>query len=226
VRKTTDAHACGRRGNAVSKRGTNLDSQRDTDALWCRYVLTLLYAVRMPNRRLRRKLARAQRHTAPPTSRTTATPEPTNESFRAPPVAAAKREQPEVVIRQARYVERLAYTRTQAAEALGIGRSTFTQRVLPFIETVQTPWGKKLIPVDELERLTVEWRRPGRPRRRARAPGGRPAVPAEVSERIRAARDAGRSLREIAEQLNAEGTPTAQGGTRWWPSTVRWVLNH
>ena len=49
--------------------------------------------------------------------------------------------------------QRLAYTRTQAAEALGISTSTFERRILPFIETVQMDWGKLFIPVDELERF-------------------------------------------------------------------------
>ena len=64
------------------------------------------------------------------------------------------------VVREATRVERLAYTRTQAAEALGVSRSTFDRRVLPLIETVEMPWGTKLIPVDELERLIAERRRP------------------------------------------------------------------
>jgi hypothetical protein len=130
----------------------------------------------------------------------------------------------EVVIREARDVERLAYTRTQAAQALGIGRSTFTQRVLPYIETVETPWGMKLIPVDELERVLVEWRRAARPRPKPQRSGRRAAVAPDVVERIRKTRAAGLSLRQIARQLNAEGTPTAQGGLRWWPSTVRSVI--
>ena len=52
--------------------------------------------------------------------------------------------------------ERLAYTRTQAAAALGISRSTFNRRVLPSIETVEMPWGARLVPVDELKRLVAE----------------------------------------------------------------------
>lgn len=45
-----------------------------------------------------------------------------------------------------------------------------------------------------------------------------------VRERIVAEHGTGRSLTDIAEQLNAEGVPTARGGRRWWPSTVRAVL--
>jgi hypothetical protein len=37
-------------------------------------------------------------------------------------------------------------------------------------------------------------------------------------------REAGRSLREIATDLNDAGVPTAQGGAQWYASTVRAVL--
>jgi hypothetical protein len=45
-----------------------------------------------------------------------------------------------------------------------------------------------------------------------------------VSKRIAAERKAGRSLAAIADMLNEEQVPTAQGGRQWWPSTVRAVL--
>jgi hypothetical protein len=129
------------------------------------------------------------------------------------------------VFRPAPHVVRLAYTRKQAAEALGISRSTFIRRVLPHVETIEMPWGARLIPVDELERLLAERRRPAKPRR-APARRGRPrGLPEKVVERVEAAHTAGRSLGEIARELNADGVPTAQGGRQWWPSTVRAVLN-
>jgi hypothetical protein len=132
---------------------------------------------------------------------------------------------PGTVSRPARSVERLAYTRSQAAEALGISRSTFIRRVLPYVETIEMPWGARLIPVDELERLLLERRRPGKSRP-ASPPRGRPRqVPEQVVERVEAAHTAGRSLGEIARELNADKVPTAQGGRQWWPSTVRAVLN-
>ena len=54
---------------------------------------------------------------------------------------------------------------------------------------------------------------------------GRPvSLPVAVSKRIAAERKAGRSLANIADMLNEEQVPTAQGGRRWWPSTVRAVL--
>lgn len=54
---------------------------------------------------------------------------------------------------------------------------------------------------------------------------GRPvAVPASIAERIATERADGRSLRAIADALNADAVPTMQGGARWYASTVRSVL--
>ncbi len=53
---------------------------------------------------------------------------------------------------------------------------------------------------------------------------GRPrALPADVVERIRAARAEGAAGRPITRDLNPDATPTAQGGTKWHPATVRYV---
>ncbi len=128
------------------------------------------------------------------------------------------------VTREASIVERLAYTRSQAAEALGLSRSTFTRRVLPIVATIEMPWGAKLIPVDELERLVAERRQAAKPRA-ARVPRGRPpVVTPDLLERIRTERAEGASLHRIAAGLNADRTPTAHGGTKWWPSTIRAAL--
>ena len=43
-------------------------------------------------------------------------------------------------------------------------------------------------------------------------------------ERIRRERAAGKSLAAIAKGLNADRIPTAQGGARWYPATVRYTL--
>jgi len=110
----------------------------------------------MPSRRQRRRDAKAQRHAHPP-ARSSAT----------------------LIVRGATTVERLAYTRTQAAEALGVSRSTFDRRVLPLLETVEMPWGAKLIPVDELHRLITERRRP------VSAPPAAEAWPSHGSRRER-----------------------------------------
>jgi Recombinase len=129
-----------------------------------------------------------------------------------------------VSVREAATVERLAYTRSQAAAALGISRSTFIRRVLPYVDTIKMPWGAKLIPVDELQRLLAEQRRAAK-LRPAPATRGRPRlVPPEIIERIRSERAAGKSLHQIAADLNADQIPTAHGGAKWWPSTVRSAL--
>jgi Recombinase len=48
---------------------------------------------------------------------------------------------------------------------------------------------------------------------------------ADAIERIRRERAAGTSLTAIANGLNADAIPTAQGGRRWYPATVRHTLN-
>jgi DNA invertase Pin-like site-specific DNA recombinase len=62
-----------------------------------------------------------------------------------------------------------------------------------------------------------------------RAQGVRLGRPPQMSqyaiERIRRERAAGRSLAAIANGLNADCIPTAQGGRRWYPATVRYTLN-
>jgi hypothetical protein len=118
---------------------------------------------------------------------------------------------------------RLAYTRSQAAEALGISRSTLW-RVLPYVQTIEMPWGSTLIPVDELERLVAERRRAARATVEPAVAGRPPRVPPAIVERIRTERAAGNSFRSIAAELNADRIPTAHGGVQWWPSTVRAVL--
>ena len=165
-----------------------------------------MYGVRMSKRRPRR--------TCRP--RIPATPRP-------PVTSSCAARKP--IVQQAARVERLAYTRSQAAQALGVSRSTFLRRVLPYVETVEMPWGTRLIPADELERLLAEHRRPAN-RRPAPKVQGRPRQLSDrVVEQIQAAHTAGRSLGEIARELNADSVPTAQGGRQWWPSTIRAVLN-
>jgi hypothetical protein len=54
---------------------------------------------------------------------------------------------------------------------------------------------------------------------------GRPqTMAADVVARIRAAHEAGAGWSAIARDLNAEAVPTAHGGTKWYPSTVRAVV--
>lgn len=165
----------------------------------------------MSRNRQQRRAEKARRH-APPNPRAVW-----------PPPVAPKAEPPWAGVRAAREVGRLAYTYSQAAQALGISRSTL-RRLLPYVETIEMPWGGKLIPVDEIERIAAERRRPAAARPPAVRAGRKPGVPSEVVERIRRAHAAGKSLAAIAADLNSNGTPTAHGGRQWWPSTVRSVL--
>jgi hypothetical protein len=122
-------------------------------------------------------------------------------------------------------VERLVYSREQAAQALGISLATLDRRVVPAIATVKTEWGATLIPAAELERyLTERTEEPRMPRRRPTRSGRKSRLPAEVLGRIHRERAQGSSLAEIADRLNRDGIPTSQGGRQWWPSTVRVVL--
>jgi hypothetical protein len=122
-------------------------------------------------------------------------------------------------------VRRLTYTRAQAAAALGVSVQTIDRRVVPAIDTVKTAWGSRLIPVSELERYLAAHTEPARsPRLRSAARGRPTAVPEEVARRIAQEHRRGKSLGQIARDLNAEAVPTAQGGRQWWPSTVRTVL--
>lgn len=154
------------------------------------------------SRRHQRRREKLQRHAAP---------------------AARDPVEPRPIIRELTRVERLAYTRGQAAEALGISRSSLN-RLLPFLELVELPWGTKLVPVDELERLLRERRRSARRRAEPATPGRPQALAPELVRQIRAERAAGKSLASIAAELNASGTPTAHGGRQWWPSTVQAIL--
>jgi DNA invertase Pin-like site-specific DNA recombinase len=64
---------------------------------------------------------------------------------------------------------------------------------------------------------------------RTRAQGIRLGRPPTMSpytiKRIRRERAAGHSLAAIANGLNADRVPTAQGGRRWHPATVRYTLS-
>jgi hypothetical protein len=157
----------------------------------------------MSRRRLRRR--EKSRRQSPPPSNVAAEPPP--------------------IIREGTRIERLAYTRSQAAAALGISRSTFNRRVLPLVETIETGWGTRLVPVDELQRFVAERRRTAQAERKPPGrTGRRPGLPVEVINRIRAEHADGESLGAIARGLNADDVRTSQGGRQWWPSAVRAVL--
>lgn len=122
-------------------------------------------------------------------------------------------------------VERLTYTRKQAAEALGVSLSTIDRRVVPVLDTFLNEWGMRLIPVPELRRYVRERTELARAALTPRRHPGRPRkLTPEIVARIREEHDRGKSLGHIARGLNSDGIKTAQGGRQWWPSTVRSVL--
>jgi hypothetical protein len=120
--------------------------------------------------------------------------------------------------------DRLAYSRKQAAEALGVSVSTIDRRVVPLVNTVKTPWGQRLIPRAELQRFLREHLEPPREPGARGSAGRPPTLPRRVVERIRLQYARGHGLAEIARALNDDAVPTAHGGRQWWPSTVRAVL--
>lgn len=67
---------------------------------------------------------------------------------------------------------------------------------------------------DALAQRKAEGMKLGRPR----------TMPDKIVTRIAKERSSGRSLRAIAEGLNNEGVPTAQGGLHWHASTVKAVV--
>jgi len=54
--------------------------------------------------------------------------------------------------------------------------------------------------------------------------GRPPTVPRSIVRRIQRQRARGDSLRTIAEGLNRDRVPTAQGGAKWYAATVRGIL--
>ena len=54
--------------------------------------------------------------------------------------------------------------------------------------------------------------------------GRPPTVPQSVVRRIQRQRARGDSLRAIAESLNRDNVPTAQGGAQWYAATIRGIL--
>src|SRR5262245_29159257 len=79
----------------------------------------------------------------------------------------------------------------------------------------------------QFERRLIS-QRTGEPLAVKRAAGVRlgrpPTLDPKVLRRIRRLRQSGRSYGAIADRLNEDGVSTAQGGRRWYPSTVRAVL--
>jgi DNA invertase Pin-like site-specific DNA recombinase len=100
---------------------------------------------------------------------------------------------------------------------LGVDLSTPSGEFLASVMASAAQWERRIIGQRTKDALAVrkaQGVKLGRPR----------SIPPVLRERIRAMRKAGGSLPAIAAELNAEGVPTARGGQRWYPSTVRAAL--
>jgi len=100
---------------------------------------------------------------------------------------------------------------------LGIDPTTPTGEMIASVMASFAQFERRLIGQRTREALAVKRAqgvRLGRP----------PTLPKRVRARIRREREKGRTFQAIADGLNADGVVTAQGGARWWPSSVRAAL--
>ncbi|HXW80403.1 MAG TPA: recombinase family protein [Acidimicrobiales bacterium] len=100
---------------------------------------------------------------------------------------------------------------------LGIDLSTAAGEFMANVMASAAQWERRIIGQRTKDALAVK-----------QAEGvrlGRPVtLPAEVIGRIISARQTGAGWSAIAAGLNSDGVPTAHGGARWYPSTVRAVV--
>ena len=132
----------------------------------------------------------------------------------APAVDAEPRARRPVTERTDR-VERLAYTRQQAAEALGISLATLDRRVVPVIETVETRVGRTPDPGRRARALPRRTQTTSRQAPRTAANARAAARPRAGSRRAHPARvrGAAQALAEIARAAQRRRRPdTSQGG--------------
>ncbi len=103
---------------------------------------------------------------------------------------------------------------------LGVDMTTPVGEMIASVLSNLAQFERRLIAERTRDALAVKRRRGERV--------GRPAgelIPAPVRERIVQLRADGMSRHAIANLLTAEGVPTAAGGERWYPSTIKRVLD-
>src|SRR5664280_1839930 len=100
---------------------------------------------------------------------------------------------------------------------LGIDLSTPAGEFLASVMASAAQWERRIIGQRTREGLAVKQAQGVRL-------GGPQVVRQEVVSRIAASRADGATLTAIADELTAEGVPTAKGGLRWYPSTIRAIL--
>jgi DNA invertase Pin-like site-specific DNA recombinase len=100
---------------------------------------------------------------------------------------------------------------------LGVDTSTPSGEMMANVLATFAQFERRLISQRTKEALAVK--------RAAGVRLGRPStLPRPVERRIVRERRAGRTFAGIADRLNEAGVPTAHGGLRWYPATVRSVL--
>jgi DNA invertase Pin-like site-specific DNA recombinase len=100
---------------------------------------------------------------------------------------------------------------------LGIDLDTASGEFMANVMASAAQWERRVIGQRTADALAVQ-------RARGVRLGRPPVLPGVVVSRIVGARKAGSGWSEIARALNADAVPTAQGGARWYPSTVRHVV--
>ena len=100
---------------------------------------------------------------------------------------------------------------------LGVDTTTPSGELVANVMASVAQWERRAIGQRTKDALAVkkaEGVRLGRP----------PSLPGEIRRRIVEMRRQGMTLQAIADQLNSQGVPTAQGGERWYAATVRKVV--
>jgi DNA invertase Pin-like site-specific DNA recombinase len=104
-----------------------------------------------------------------------------------------------------------------AAVDIGVDTSTSNGKLVANVVMSVAEWERERICERTRDALAVKKRQGARL-------GRRPTLPAKLRRRIARDRAGGLSYRAIADRLNAEGVPTAQGGRQWYAATVRTAL--
>jgi DNA invertase Pin-like site-specific DNA recombinase len=100
---------------------------------------------------------------------------------------------------------------------LGLDLSTPQGELVANVIASVAQWERRIIGQRTREALAVK-------KRQGVVIGRPPTLPANVVNRIKRQRKAGKTFAAIADDLNRDGVATAQGGEKWWPATVRAVL--
>jgi DNA invertase Pin-like site-specific DNA recombinase len=100
---------------------------------------------------------------------------------------------------------------------LGVDLSTPPGEFLANVMASMAQWERRIISQRTKDALAVK-------KSQGFRLGRTDCIPPVIVERIRAMSEAGFGLSATARRLNDENVPTAHGGARWYPSTIRAVL--